>query len=260
MDTTSLSQPGDETWAEQFSASLQSHRDSVNEFLAAQRERFERAETILEEQIELLERKLKGVELQQSGQDRLSSSSQGSDQGGHHDWEAEKRRVFAMLDGGLDGDEATQNAQRLTIENVLQTTDQAIAEKDREIEELKRRQLETPIQEDGSNDGEPVEQAETDKILDSDAVIQEERKRLLEMQNQLQEKLRQAEIELSMERAQLARLRADLETKARAAEDAAPIQPNDPNAAGNSDQPAGSRWLARLGLTNADRERIKRRK
>jgi len=256
MDTTSLPPVGDETWAEQFTASLQSHRDSVQEFLAAQQARLERAEAVLEEQIELLEKKSKEAELQQNEQARLPLPARGSNQGECRNWEEEKKRLFAMLDNGLEGDQASQTAQRMKIEDVVRITDQAIAEKDREIEELKKQRSEKQTQEDVQ---EAEEQVDLGKILDGDAVIQEERQRLLELQNQLQEKLRQAEIDLSMERAQLARLRADLEGKAREAENAAPKQPVDANAAVNSDQPTRGRWLAQMGLTDADRERVRRR-
>jgi hypothetical protein len=256
MDTTSLPPLGDETWAEQLSTSLQSHRDSVREFLAAQQARMERAEAILEEQIELLEKKSKEIELQESDKGLLPLPSHGSDQGVCHSWEAEKKRILAMLDGVLDGDEACQSDQRLKIEDVLRTTDQVIAEKDCDIEALLKQRLAKQIQEDTQ---EACEKVDLGKILDSDAVIQEERQRLLELQEQWRQKLRQAEIDISKERAQLARMRADLEAQARAAEYAATKSTSEANSTDNSDQPVHGRWLARLGLTDADRERTKRR-
>jgi hypothetical protein len=57
----------------------------------------------------------------------------------------------------------------------------------------------------------------------------------------------------------LARLRAELDGKARAAEEALTKQPTESKGAETPDQPAGNRWLARLGLSEADRERKGRR-
>jgi hypothetical protein len=256
MGMTSLPPLGDETWAEEFTASLQLHRDKVREFLSAQKERLEQAESVLEEQIELLDNRLKEIDLQQGDLDRSPTTAQSSGHGACRSWEDEKKRIIAMLDGGLDGDETTQRTQRLKIEDVLKTTDQVIADKDREIEELLSQRS---AKQDLEDDKEALEQVDIGKILDSDSVIQEERKRLLEMQEQWREKLRQAEIELSMERAQLARLRAELDAKARAAESALPKTPADANSAENPEQPVHGRWLARMGLTEDDRQRIKRR-
>jgi hypothetical protein len=257
MDTPSLPPTGGETIAELFSASLQLHRDSVNDFLAAQRERFQRAEAALEEQIDLLEQKLKEIELQ--GEEDGNAPSRGSGRSGGIDWEEEKRRVIAMLEGGTVDQPSAPNPDRLKIEEVLRTTDLVIAEKNHEIEELKKRQAEPQDRgEEPEREG-PIEPVDLIKVLDSHPAIQEEKKRLQELQAEWKEKLRQAEIDLSMERAQLARLRNELDAKARAAEKVPPIPTADSKAGENAAQHPGSRWLSQLGLTDADRERARRK-
>jgi hypothetical protein len=252
MGTTSLPPLGDETWAEQFTALLQSHRVNVREFLADRQVHLERAVSVLEEQIELLEMRSEQSEFQEGDDATLPRSARHSDQSSNLDWEAEKKRICAMLDGGLEGDEAAQNDQQLKIEDVLRTTDQILAEKDRDIQELMKQRAAKQVLED---DQEALEQIDVDKMLDGDKVIQEERQRLSKLQEQLQEKLRQAEVDLSMERAQLARLRAELEAKARTMESVMPSQPAEAHAGDSPEPPAHGRWLARLGLTDADREK-----
>ncbi len=96
-------------------------------------------------------------------------------------------------------------------------------------------------------------------MLDADTLVQEERQRLLAMQTEWQDKLRQAEVEISVHRAKIARERTELEEKLRllekekaelaalAAEQASgsPRSPDDPK------KPA-RRWLERLGLKEKD--------
>ncbi len=76
------------------------------------------------------------------------------------------------------------------------------------------------------------------------------------MQEQWRDKVRQAEVELALERAKIARQRAELEEQIRArggrrAGGAAAAATDMDRLAERS---AGGRWLARLGLTDADRE------
>jgi hypothetical protein len=63
-----------------------------------------------------------------------------------------------------------------------------------------------------------AEKSAVDKVLDADAVIQEERARLAELKEEWEEKLRLAELEASRERAELTRTRLVLEERARTLE------------------------------------------
>ncbi len=172
------------------------------------------------------------------------------------DWEATKRKLMAQLqdDGEQFGGNLTDE-ERLTVEGAIRITDDAVVQRDREIAELKQRlagQDAAP-----SPTAEPPA-AEVAKILDADALIKEERQRLLAMQNEWQDKLRQAEVEISVQRAKVARERAELEERLRVLEEAkaslaadqanaVPRSPEDPK------KPA-RRWLERLGLKETDQE------
>jgi hypothetical protein len=164
------------------------------------------------------------------------------------DWESEKRRIIAALEADFDPRDPAVRAERLTIENVLRSTETALDDKDREIEYWKNR-----CEESGSDAGANRNPPENAQLLDADAIVQQERERLRQLQDRLQEKLRLAEIELSMERAKLARKQAELGGQTPPAENASAANPSPPS---DRKQPsARGRWLARLGLTEADRER-----
>ena len=169
---------------------------------------------------------------------------------GRLDWEAEKRRIMAALEADCtDGDEQKAD-EHLKIADVVRKTDQAVAAKDSEIEELKLR-LEQAA---GSGNGPSADAGSIRPALDSDAEIQQERERLKQLQAEWQEKLRRAEVEMSVERAKMARQHADLEEQLRAAKGEASEQPVATESNVRTERSFGGRWLAHLGLTAADRE------
>lgn len=92
------------------------------------------------------------------------------------------------------------------------------------------------------------------EILDNDAIIQEEREKLRQMQEEWQEKLRQAEIGISIERAKIARARAEIDEKTRIFEEQGDPVDGEPDPSGEPGKPRRGRWLARLGLANLDEE------
>jgi len=290
METSPVSTPASDAWAEQIVASLHAERNSVREFLAAQQTRLERAEVTLEELIARFEGAVEGATAEGSGQagdldhqrryemalddlhelkasnsllqeqlskaraaaSTLAKQSRTQDTG--LDWETQKLRMLAALESDLDENNSEQRAERLKIEDVIQTTEKAIAEKDDEIRELKRRLEE-------SAGPSPLEQmaAAVEQTLQNDGTIQQERERLRQLEAQLQSRLCRAEIEISLDRAKLARERADLEERLRVAGLDASKTTAGPNAAGATEQPTRGRWLSRLGLTDADRERGRHR-
>lgn len=162
-------------------------------------------------------------------------------------WEDQKRRILAALEADSDEDDEERAAERLKIEDVIRKTDEAIAEKDREIGELKA------LLGDQSNNlgAVAVGAAAVGELLDTDEIIQEERENLRRLQAEWEEKLRKAEIDISIERAQIARNRAQLEERLRVFEEKGGQAEADSS---TSDKPSGSnkptrgRWLARLGL------------
>ncbi len=235
METSSGLKPEPKNWAEQLAAAIDAERDRAGEFLAAQQERIERAEAVLDEALSQLSR-LESLARETPDAARL--------QHGNLDWATEKHRILAALESDFNENDSDQRAERIRIEGMLQAADRIVAEKDREIQGWKR-QLEE------SSHALKTEAAATDEIrqiLDADIVVREERERLEQLQAEWQEKLRQAEIDLSVERATLARQRAELESQSRSA-NGGPSPPSTEQAA----PPVRGRWLARLGLTEADR-------
>jgi hypothetical protein len=89
------------------------------------------------------------------------------------------------------------------------------------------------------------------EILDQDEVIRQERERLKAIQTEWEEKLRQAEVDTSVERAKLARERAQLEGEKQALQaKVARSASQDEN--DNVEKSGRGRWLARLGLLESE--------
>ena len=91
------------------------------------------------------------------------------------------------------------------------------------------------------------------QILDTDAIIQEERKNLARLQEECRDKLRQAEVEISLERAKIARDRSQLDEKLHVLEQQG-IDLTTVNEKKEPAKPPRGRWLARLGLTGSEDE------
>ena len=159
------------------------------------------------------------------------------------------------MESDLDENDSDQRAERLKIEDVLRTTEKIIADRDREIQELQQR-LQDAARGVRTAAGEATA---IDQVLDGDAAVREEREQLKQLQEQWREKLRQAEIDLSVERATLARQRAELEERILSTEDGSPQAPAAAGTANPAERSASGRWLARLGLTEADRVRRRQR-
>jgi hypothetical protein len=260
-------------WLAELSASLRAEQQRVRDFLAEHLEQIERAEAALERELhrpdsapvevqhsdadaqrryalaldDLRELKSQNEELRrQLAQARAQQPSGGVKPGGAMDWEAEKNRILAALEAEMPNMNAQRKAERVRIEDVLRATENVVAEKDQEIAELRQRLESARIEA-----SEAIQRRSLlDKAIDADAAIAEERERLRQLQEHWRDELRKAEIELSVERAKLARQRVEMEEKLRALETAPPKPASDEP----SDGPARNRWLARLGLTEADRD------
>ncbi len=166
--------------------------------------------------------------------------------GGGGSWEAMKKRMLASLEvEGDDGDEE-RSEERATIESTIRITDEALTRKDQEIAELKSQFA----------DGVPAEPNESEavrQLIDADAVITEHRARAAQLAEEMQEKLRAAELEISVERAKIVRETSHLEDlKAEIdAQRASGEFPTAPGAPGAVQQPK-RRWLSKLGLGGDD--------
>lgn len=214
---------------------------------AADEELQRRYEMAVEDVREL---KAENAELQQRLARAPAASAGTPAPGGALDWEAEKQRVLASLEGDFDAQDEEDLAERARIEELTQKTDRLLADRDREIDELKQL-LETQSSKVGSM---AVGAAALGEMLDNDALIQEERENLKRMQDEWREKSRKAEVDISVERAKIARERAQLEDRIRVLENRGIALLDAPDEDADSEKPARGRWLSRLGLGGQEKE------
>lgn len=161
-----------------------------------------------------------------------------------------KKRMLAELEA--DGEPTPERQEvQLSIENTIRITDDIVARKDREIEELKQ-----VLSQQSDNLGSvAVGAAAVEEMFNQDELIRQERERLQQAQVEWREKLRQAEVDISLERARIARERVELEEKlqAIAAERAQNQQPGSGQSHDKGGKPSRGRWLERLGLKDAEK-------
>jgi DNA repair exonuclease SbcCD ATPase subunit len=161
-------------------------------------------------------------------------------------WEAVKKQLLASLES--DSGEATpaQQKERSSIANTVRITDEIVATKDRQIAEL----MSQLASGGGAGGGEvsvtPVAADDLTTLIDADAVIQQHRERIALLEQEMQDKLRQTEMALSLERAKIAREQSQL-TDLRIELEAM----RGPNGTGGDSGSASApkrRWLSKLGL------------
>ena len=164
--------------------------------------------------------------------------------GGGLDWEAQKERLLASLEAdGEDDEDARQ--ERVSIEGTIRVTDQIVAQKDQVIAEL-REQIEAH-----GGESSVSHTAAVAKLLDSDEIIRQEREKLTQLQAEWRQKIGEAEIDISVQRAKLARDRAEIDDKLRQFQmDQDTRGPTEDNT--ETGKPTRGRWLARLGLKDLD--------
>jgi hypothetical protein len=127
-------------------------------------------------------------------------------------WEERKRLMMQQLEdesAGTQGADDQVVERHLEIEQILETTQSEIERRDREIAELHS----IIEQQSDTRQGVAIGAAAFAQAFDNDEIIRQEREKLKEIQRQWEEKLRQAEIDVSLERAKLARERSQLETE-----------------------------------------------
>ena len=133
------------------------------------------------------------------------------------------------------------------LKNELDQHADELSRRDEEIREL-RHLLE---QQSGTQGGVAIGAAAIAQAMDDDELVRQERERLQQLQQDWEEKFRQSEIQMSLERAQLSRERQELATKQQELElqveqFAREAKYTDANGA----QPA-RKWLAKLGLNES---------
>ena len=166
------------------------------------------------------------------------------------DWEAQKRRMLASLEGETA---PAQAEERATIEGTIRITDEVVAEKDAEIAQLRARL------EQGPGGGVPAVELESPdedespvSPLSDDERLETERQRLATLEGEWEEKLRAAELELSVERAKIAREQAELAELRIEVE--AQRKANTATSGGGEEEgkPAGRNWFNKLGLGSGE--------
>ena len=155
-------------------------------------------------------------------------------------WDDRKKLLMMELDGETTGTELQDHgvSDPDALAHLIQSSQIEIERRDREIEELKKL---LATQSNTISEGVSME-AERSKVLDADEIIQQERGRLRTIQAELDDKLRKAEVDLSLERARLARDRQLVEERQQALK-------NQTAEADTSTPGVKKRnWLASLGL------------
>jgi hypothetical protein len=157
-------------------------------------------------------------------------------------WEQRKEALLRQLEAETHAEEPCDPRKVLEIEKVIQQTDDEIIRRDREIADLRALLEQQAIAQNGMAIG----VAAVAEMIETDAMIISERMRLQELQAEWEQKQRQAEIEMSLERAKLARERLELQEKMQSFEDNNPPQTEDEKK--STREKTRGRWLARLGL------------
>lgn len=171
--------------------------------------------------------------------------------GGEDNWETRKQRMIAQLESDFDEHDPQQKASKLTVEEAIRHTEEVIAEKNQEIRELQQ----LLSQQSGNIGGVAIGAAAIAEMLDTDELVRQERESLRELQAKLREQLMQAEIDVSVERAKVARERTLLEEKMRVFEQQQ-LHPQPQSAADPNAKQGGNRgrWFQRLGLRDDEQK------
>src|SRR5690606_13677263 len=111
-------------------------------------------------------------------------------------WEEQKRRLLQSLEADFDEDDEDERKSKTTIEGTIRITDEVIAQKDEELAKMRRM-----LEEQANSMGEVAVGANASaELVDQDEIIREERDGVKELQHQWEEKSRQSELELSLQR------------------------------------------------------------
>lgn len=168
---------------------------------------------------------------------------------GGMDWESQKRRMLAALaDTHDEDDDPKLHVERATIKGTIDMTDAVVAEKDRLIAELQA-QLATAS---SPSTAQAAHDHRINELIDTDAIVAEHRQRAQQLEKEMDEKLRAAELEISVERAKLARQKMELEELRSSIESQKQfIEANGGTVAAGAPK---RRWLSKFGIDGKDKE------
>ncbi len=196
---------------------------------------------------QLLEARHEAVELRMQSNDLGSrlAKFQGASSGQKSEtltWEQRKEALLQQLEAETHAEAPCDPRKVLDIERIVEQTSVEIKRRDQEISDLK-----TLIEQQSiAHDGMSIGVGAIAEMIESDSLIVAERLRLKELRDDWEQKQRQAEIEMSMERAKLARERLELQEKTRSFHDNNPPQTEEELKSTKAS--TRGRWLARLGL------------
>lgn len=165
--------------------------------------------------------------------------------GGEEKWEDLKRKLLMSLEDETGEMSDSRQEERASIEHTIRITDDVVASKDREILDLKQ-QLEAN---EVATTQESVDRESLENAADCDEYIQQQRQKLAEMEHTLTEKLRKTEMELSLERAKIAREQselADWRIELESLRDSLPLKGGEGGT--NTGGGGKGRWFSKLGL------------
>ncbi len=169
------------------------------------------------------------------------------------DWQSQKARLLATLDAEDQGSiDEQRREQRATIEGTISITDRVVAEKDTQLAKFEDKISDLQAQLESrpdTADTDALREEIAAEILGNDDAIKTELTRLREQQEQLDAKLREAELEISVQRATIAREQAALDEQRANFPDSAEDAAED----SSSDKPR-RRWLTALGIKEEEDE------
>ena len=164
-----------------------------------------------------------------------------------------------FLSGFFGHQQRKHQIDRLTVEGAIQITDQVVSEKERLVAERDQQvaeqereinELKQLLDQQAGNIGDvAVGASAIAEMLDQDELIREERENLNKLQVEWRDKVRQAEVDISQERAKLAREKAQLEEELQAIKQERALYGNkqEPDSDGAASKQS-RRWLTRLGI------------
>ena len=200
------------------------------------------------------ELKRRNAELEEALAEIQAVGGQGGAVPNGQNWAATKNSLMSLLTKDGHSEAAFDADDRLTVEGTIRITDEIVGQRDQEITELRKLLSQKTVS--------PAEASNSvtanEELLAQDEIIRLERERLAALNQEWREKLRQAEVDLSVQRAGLARERAELQEKIRVIEaereQLASQQNGNQPAPGSKPKKPARRWMERMGLKEQDQE------
>lgn len=182
-------------------------------------------------------------QLQQAESELLRQRSNSATPNAAVSWEEQKQRMLANLENESNDGSSTHDPS--LVQNKIEEYERVIQQKDHTIA-----QLEILLKEQESENLAVISEEQKEQrqmIIDKDEIIAMERSRLSDLEKQWREKIGEAEIELSRERARLSRDRAALENQIEELEEKTKEVDSKLNSI-DSKEPKKRKWMEQLGL------------